>query len=88
MNLTNNIVTLSPAERAMLAMCVSPNLDAKPANEVLTAMDQKLDAWESESAIDVVNMRIIEKIRNNLAIMAKLPIRQSGTIAPHRSVLN
>lgn len=87
MNLTNNIVTLSPAERAMLSMCVATDLNAKPAAEVLSAIDQKLDSWVSGSVIDVVNLRIIEKIRNNLAVMAKFSLRALAELPGSRATL-
>lgn len=69
MQLINNIVTLSSAERAITSLCSMHNVDGQTAPEALAVFDEKLANWESHSVIDVVNMRIIEKVRNSLAAL-------------------
>lgn len=83
MNITNNIVALSAAERGIFELCGMSNLDGRTSAQVLDAIDAKLDSWDSGSAIDVVNMRIIEKVRANMAAMLKVAQRQKVELKPY-----
>lgn len=83
MNLNSNIVTLSPAERSICGLCGITGLDGRTAPDVLAVLDAELDGWHSDCVVDVVNMRIIERVRANLALMSNVAQRPAAYIQPY-----
>lgn len=71
MKVINGIVMLSSAETAILDLTkiVLP----PEAGKALKVLDDTLAEWGFGTWVDVVNCRIIEKVRNNLAELLKEP---------------
>ena len=70
---------LSPAASAMFRLCSLLNIDGMEPAAGIAILDQALDDARPSDAIAVVNLRILEKIRNGLAAehgIAQTPPRQ------------
>lgn len=78
MNIMHNTLQLSSAERSLFQLLDLP-LSQEPA-ESLARLDTAISNWKFYSGIDVVNCRVAEKIRNNLAALTGQPARASRDI--------
>ena len=83
MRLINRIVELSPAETALFGLlCL--RVDGLDANAALARIDEYLNSARPASVIDCVNLRIAEKVRNNLAALADTPAREPAALTPYQ----
>jgi len=83
-----NTIRLSPAASAMFRLCGLPSIDGMEPAAGLAILDQALDDARPSDAIAVVNLRILEKIRNIQSAEHGIAQTQPRQLRPYASNLH